>query len=326
VRFGITKRHSRRWRELFAVLMACALMLLASCNDAEPASDISVSPFYAASSFWNTPIPANPPIDPNSALMVAKALAAVASQAVFSNSNDWGMPLAYASASSKPYTIQCTLDCPGNTITFPIPAGALPALGSDHHLVVINGDQELDMWEASHNAANDTWSAATRVINQLNGSGSTCPQGQHCNGAVAAGWAAMGGVIRPEEIAQGHINHALALFLPLTKAGYIACPATHTDGVSSDPAAIPEGARVQLDPAFNVDAQPWPAWQKSIAKALQNYGAYVTDTSGVLGLRGQADQNPGSLTWAAAGVSNNAPSLSNFPWTRMRVLQIQSCN
>jgi hypothetical protein len=69
---------------------------------------------------------------------------------------------------------------------------------------------------------------------------------------------------------------------PATRSGYIACPATHTDGANSNANAIPEGARIQLDPSFNVSVQSWPTWEKIIATVLQTYGAYVVDTGGAL--------------------------------------------
>jgi hypothetical protein len=152
-----------------------------------------------------------------------------------------------------------------------------------------------------------------------------CYQYQRCNGAVASGFAEPGGVVRPEEIAQGHIDHALVIATPYTRAGFIACPATHTDGKYSDSAALPEGARVQLDPNFNVDAQPWAAWQKVIARALQDYGAYVADTSGSLEVRAEANLNRGYDAWAKVGVSDDSPSLSFLPWAKFRVLKLISC-
>ena len=163
------------------------------------------------------------------------------------------------------------------------------------------------------------------MINDVTGWGASCALGQHCNGAVAAGFALLGGAVRPEEIAQGHIDHALSITTPYTRANYIACPATHNDGKFADTAAIPEGAQIQLDPAFNVDGQSWPAWEKVIAKALQKYGAFVSDTGGSLAIRGVTDMNLGTDTWAAAGTPKG-PSLSNLPWSSFRVLTIQSCN
>ena len=285
----------------------------------------SVPALYSAASFWNTPIAANAAIDPDSAGMISYAIATYSSSAVLSNDNAWGMGYTYANASSKTYTVVCTTYCGSATVVFPIPAGTLASTGSDHHLAVINGNQEMDMWEASYDASNDSWKASTITTTSINGWGANCAPGQHCVGAVAAGFAMLGGSVRPEEIAQGHIDHALALMTPATKSGYIACPATNTDGVSSNANAIPEGALIQLDPSFNVDGQPWPAWEKTIAHALQTYGAYVVDTGGAMSLYGVTDMNQGNVTWSSVGMTK-APSLSNLPWSSFRVLQIHSCN
>jgi len=285
----------------------------------------SVAALYSATSFWNTPIAATAATDPNSSAIIASAIAAYASGAVLSNDNAWGMGYTYADAGSKTYTVACTMYCGSSTMVFPIPAGALASTGSDHHLAVINGNQEMDMWEASYDARNDSWKASTITTTSIHGWGANCAPGQHCVGTVAAGFAMLGGSVRPEEIAQGHIDHALALMTPATKSGYITCPATNTDGASSNANAIPEGALIQLDPAFNVDGQSWPAWEKTIARALQSYGAYVVDTGGAMSLYGVTDMNRGNVTWSSVGMTK-APSLSNLPWSSFRVLQIHSCN
>lgn len=285
----------------------------------------AVQPLYSGSSFWNTPIGAYATADPNSGGIIAKSIASYAANANFANTDAWGISLAYATAASNAYSVTCTMYCTGTTAVFPIPSGAQPSTGSDHHLAVINGAQELDMWEASYDAANDAWSAGARMMNDAGGWGASCGLGEHCNGAVAAGFSLLGGAVRPEEIAQGHIDHALAITTPYTRSGYIACPATHTDGKYDDPNAIPEGALIQLDPAFDVDAQSWPVWKKVIAKALQNYGAYVADTGGTVAIRGVTDLNLGADTWAASGTPKGG-SLADLPWNSFRVLTIRSCN
>ena len=121
------------------------------------------------------------------------------------------------------------------------------------------------------------------------------------------------------------IPHALALMTPATRSGYIACPATGSDGRSSNDNAIPEGAQIQLDPSFNVAAQSWaPSWQKTIAVALQQYGAFVNDTGGSLALYGVNDINPSNVTWSSVGMTKS-PSLSWIPWSQMRVLTMVKC-
>ena len=287
-----------------------------------PAQSGSFPRLYSSTSFWNTPIPASPAIDPNSANMINTSLAAYGGSANFAPTNDWGKAIAYANAVSTLWNVACTLyDC-GTSVTFHIPSYAQPTTGSDHHLIVINpsSNAELDMWLAS-----PSWSAGSRYLTNPTGWGAICAQGQHCGGAVAAGYDAFGGVVRPEEIAQGHIDHALFFTSPYTRAGYIACPATHTDGVANDPNALPEGARIQLDPSFNVDAQPWPRWKKVIAHALQTYGAYLGDTGGSVSFPGEATLNRGYDAWALAGLSSSSQSLADLPWSSFRVIQIQGC-
>jgi hypothetical protein len=133
-------------------------------------------------------------------------------------------------------------------------------------------------------------------------------------------------VVRPEEIAQGHIDHALQLsgISGYVRRDFIACPATHTDGNSNDVRAIPEGARVQLDPSFDVSAQPWPEWEKVIARALQQYGAIIDDKGGSLSVMAESNLGRGYDAWAKAGIGGSR-NLSDLPWERMRVLKITRC-
>lgn len=274
---------------------------------------------YSSSSFWNGPIPPDASVDRNSAEVVAAAIDRYRSTANLVISDRYGYPIAYADPSSRLYDIGCIeYDCNARVL-FRVPAYATPKSGSDGHLTVLDPStgRELDMY-----GARCCWSANSRYVTEANGWGAICARQQRCNGAVAAGFAAAGGLIRPEEVAQGRIDHALALAMPYTRADYIACPATHTDGRYAYP-AIPLGARVQLDPAFDVDAQRWPAWQKVVAKALQVYGAYVVDTSGSLAVRAEGNQSRGYDAWSKIGVRD--PSLTSLPWSRMRVLRMDPC-
>lgn len=292
-----------------------------------PAQQEPFPPFYSAGSFWNRPIPAEPTVDPGSVAMVAKALLPYKSSANFwAGSNSWAKPLAYANPVSASYTVGCKkYDC-HTEVAFRIPLYAAPSTGSDHHLVVIDSAtrQELDMWLASYDPATRTWSAGARYVQDPAGWGATCAEKQHCGGAVAAGFAAFGGIVRPEEIAQGHIDHALFFTTPYTRKDYIACPATHTDGVVDDPAAIPEGARIQLDPAFPVDEQHWPRWEKILAQALQKYGAYLGDSGDSLSFAAEATLDRGYDAWSVVGVPAFA-SMGNLPWSRFRVLALTRC-
>ncbi|HEX9313103.1 MAG TPA: hypothetical protein VGA30_09850, partial [Actinomycetota bacterium] len=292
-----------------------------------PAQTGSFPRLYASTSFWNTPIATRPAVDPDSAAIVAASLGSYRSVATFNDSDAWGIPIAYANPSSTRYEVHCTLfDC-SLPVSFRIPRYAQPDTQTDGHLVVIDpsqpGSTELDMWRGVYDPLADSWTDGSRYVNDAFGWGANCALGAHCGGAVAAGFSVAGGIVRPEEIAQGHIDHALVVGAPFTRSKVIACPGTNAwvTGGFDDPTAIPLGARIQLNPTFDVGAQSWPDWQKTIARALQTYGAYVADNAGSLEVRAEANLDRGYDAWAKVGIPSHwpgTPSLAALPWSKFR--------
>jgi hypothetical protein len=280
---------------------------------------------YASNAFINTPVSSSPALDSNSSNIVSSSLAAYASSSNLSNDNTWGVPIVTADAQSNSYNIGCQYYwCNMNFGSTQIPSDAQPNTGSDGHLVVLqpNGN-EMDMWIGQHTSSG--WTSGSRWQENANGPAANCTTAHACGGADAANFALAAGVVRPEEIAQGHIDHALALITPYTRQGYVACPATSGDGQQTSPNSLPIGSHIQLDPSINVASLNIPSWQKVIAVALQQYGAYVVDTGGSLEVRGESNLGRSYDAWAKAGVPSNAPSLSDLPWGSMRLLSMTQC-
>jgi len=95
----------------------------------------------------------------------------------------------------------------------------------------------------------------------------------------------MAGLVRPWEIAQGQINHALAFAYNSPSSAFV-YPASKSDGgnfggvLGTD---LPEGSRLQLDPTLSdATIQSWGCNGAclTIAHALQKYGMYTVDHSG----------------------------------------------
>jgi hypothetical protein len=288
---------------------------------------------YAADSFFNTPISATDTTDPNSRAMMSASVLPWRPVSVIDNDNAWGIPLAYASPNSERYDVGCTKYLCDRAISFNIPRYAQPNTGSDGHLAVYDPatNHELDMWQGTHDRPHNAWTASTRTDTTADW-GAVCPPGQRCGGGgVAAGFLEWGGTIRPEEIAQGHIDHALTIVSPYVRSGFISCPATgywasKSPSYVDDSNALPLGARIQLSPTFDVGAQSWPRWEKIVARALQVYGAYVVDVGDNVALRGEANIDRGYDAWAKVGMTTVPHErLSNLPWGRFRVLQLQPC-
>jgi hypothetical protein len=293
----------------------------------------SIDRFYADSSFWNAPIARGAAVDPGSREMIAASIVPWRDHTVIDDDDAWGIPLAYADPNSTTYRIGCTRYGCGTDVSFPIPRYAAPSTGSDGHLAVYDPatNRELDMWQASYDPANDTWTAGSRSVTPAEW-GAVCPPGQHCaGGGVAAGFNGWGGVIRPEEIAQGHIDHALVISMPHVRANFISCPATdiwasRSQGYAQDPNALPLGAHVRLSPNVDVAARAWPRWEKIVARALQTYGAYVADLDANITLRGEPPLDRGYDPWPKVGMTSVPhPSLRDLPWRRLQVLALQPC-
>jgi hypothetical protein len=121
---------SRAWVGCIFVI-TFAIPLQAS----EGGRSFQVKRFYADTSFWNTPIPADASIDPNSDNIVKIAILPYWRRANFTNSRVWGISVSVAKPDDKLYTIACMKYGCGRPVTFSIPPGALPDTGSDHHLV-----------------------------------------------------------------------------------------------------------------------------------------------------------------------------------------------
>ena len=327
-----------RYRYAFQALSSTGKVLARlSSSVTTPAQVGSFPVMYSPTSFWNTLVPGAPAVDPDSSSMVAASINPFSTSVPIDNDDGWGIPIAYANPVSRLYSVGCTIYNCQQPAEFRIPAYAQANLGSggdwDGHLAVYDPSTngELDMWEGSHDPISDTWTASSRSVAVADW-GAVCPEGLHCSGGgVAAGFLQFGGVIRPEEIAQGHIDHALVIALPYVRADYISCPATDiwaswSPNYQDDPAAIPLGAHLWLPRTFDVDAQSWPNWEKVVARALQEYGAYVVDIGANIALRGEANLDRGYDAWSLVGLPTVPhPNLATLPWDQVKVLQLKPC-
>src|SRR5439155_22006500 len=131
-----------------------------------------------------------------------------------------------------------------------------------------------------HHGSDGSWSADFLSALPATGNG-IYPFG---DSASASGFANAAGTILADELMAGQINHALTFTMHVTKAGGPVSPATASDGWSNSPGAIPEGARVQLDPSLDLDTLGLTPWQKTIARALQPYGMLLVHTGGAFAL------------------------------------------
>jgi hypothetical protein len=208
------------------------------------------------------------------------------------SSNDYGHPTYYAQPSDPLYTLRSSGYSPAiDGAQIRIPAAARAAGGADGHMTIVEPDGwEYDLWQADAKRGG-TLSFALGGRTRIDGSGLE-------SNATAARFGNLAGVIRAQELAAGHIDHALFIVVKCastsTSFGYGTRPdsgksayvfpaaAGGSECSGADNAdAPPLGARFQLAmSAGQIDAMGVPTWKKAILHALATYGGYVGDTGG----------------------------------------------
>jgi hypothetical protein len=151
-------------------------------------------------------------------------------------------------------------------------------------------------------------------------------QGQTSGGGRGGGTPYYAGLIVPAEIAQGHIDHALAWAYKSPSSAF-RYPATKSDGSGS--AGAPEGARLQLDPGLtdaDLHALGCDGTCLIVAHALQIYGAFLIDNSGSTKLYAENNLTAnGGAGWGSTLTrSTVAPLTPSNDWSRFRIVAAPS--
>jgi len=240
---------------------------------------------------WNTKLPPNVPLAPNSAAIVANIVQDEqdTNRAWVLNTDTFSTPIFYVSHHT-PVQNWTYSDCQNLPQLAPVIAGSLENVPTPPDLIASQGtDGSITIYQPSTDTYWDFW----RAQKDASGHWSACWGGkiEHYShnpgiftnrlGASASGLPLGAGVIRISELQRGFIDHAIILVVPRTQANCFSWPANRDDGntVGSD---IPcEGQRLRLNPSFDVSALYGPATQ-TIARAMQQYGLIVTDHGGAV--------------------------------------------
>jgi hypothetical protein len=229
----------------------------------------------------------------------------------------------YGAAPNTPLTDVGLTDTWGTGLTsldgVPMPAGARPDPAGDGHLSVVQPSSGCvyDLFRAR--TADGSWTASSG--NAL-GAGST---GIYAGGGGtrAAGFSAALGLIWPQEIESGHIDHALVFAYPYTRSGAPVAPATRSDGRTTTAGALPMGARLRLDPTLDLSTLGLNRAERVVAKALQEYGMVLGDTSGGFTLYAAHPRGLGYDPYPRLfGTSSDWASLAKIPKGRFQVLSL----
>jgi hypothetical protein len=217
----------------------------------------------------------------------------------------------------------------------PIPPNASPAAGPDAHMTVWQPSTDhlweffqarklADGWHASFGGSMSSASRSPGYYDTESWPGLS----QTWWGATATSLPVIAGTMMINELQAGVIPHALAMNIPWAKPKTYSWPAQRTDGASTDPNAIPEGARFRLDPKLDIDGLNLPPMTRMIAKAAQRYGIIVRDQTGhAISLFAEnhtqyGATNPYTGSGGFFGGAYPNPVLQAFPWDRLELLKM----
>ncbi len=169
--------------------------------------------------------------------------------------------------------------------TMRVPDDAQQDSQGDGSLIVINDahNAAIEMWQAARRPNGD-WEGSVTVEHDLRGTGFY----NDYRGTRAGGMAATGGLIRRDELVNHHIPHALAVAVRPkamnrngpNRAPYV-WPASWADG--GDGAGygtsgnLYMGSLLAIPPDVDLEALDLSPQGLAVARALQDYGAYVVD-------------------------------------------------
>jgi hypothetical protein len=154
---------------------------------------------------------------------------------------------------------------------YPIPARVKLEGGGDRHALIVDSSTctlyELYALERSANG----WHAGSGAIWSLR-SNHLRPAGW--TSADAAGLPILPGLARYDEVASGHIGHALRFTVERTRRAYV-YPARHYASDLTDSDLPPMGLRVRLKASFAISGFPRQA--RVVLQALKRYGMILAD-------------------------------------------------
>jgi hypothetical protein len=313
---------------------------------AEPVAPTTPAPpfrFFSPSSVWNEPLASNVALDPGAAEIVGVLRSEVSRElelkggpALAIDTVAYSVPI-YTVAAAQPTVAVALNNKPKPALSsawseVPLPASAHPAAGSDGDLVLWqpSSDRMWEFWRLVHNSSgwSASWGGAMGHVSSNPGvyGPEAWPGATPWWGVTASSLALAGGLITLEDLADGQINHALAMSIPNVRAGIYASPAQRTDGTSTSPLSLPQGAHLRLDPTLNLESLHLPHLTLMIAEAAQRYGIYIRDSSPNIGLYAQDPTPTGSnpYTGPTGYFEGKTPTqiLASFPWEHLQLLKM----
>ena len=171
---------------------------------------------------------------------------------------------------------------------FPIPGNAPieggPDSSGDRHVIVVDRYRcELFELFSAHPGPGASWRAASGARYELD---SSDLRTDGWTSADAAGLPIFPGLVRYDEVASGHIGHAIRFTAPETQSAHV-WPARHDASSSSSLALPPMGQRFRMKASFDISG--YSPQVQVILRAFKEYGIILADNGSSWYISGAPD-------------------------------------
>lgn len=294
--------------------------------------------FYSPDSPWNTPLPADAPLDPKSDTYVSELREQVDHGGATIAIKEFSIPIYRVGPDQPRVRVELTKPAPELQRAFedvPLPDDARAADGTDGAIVVYQPatDTMWEFWRFRRDATGYVADWGGRMVQVSKNPGYYRERSEpeierpfwgfnatHIGGAA--------GVITLDDLRRGRIDHVLYLAIPEARKGVCAEPANATDGATDSPDAIPEGARFRLDPGLDVEALNLPEMTAMMARAAQRYGVVVINRAGSVSFAAEDPAQYGGDPYAEFRDGRSPAEIASaFPWEHLETprLRLRRC-
>jgi hypothetical protein len=328
------KTHPRQRRLIGLISLGGiigALLYSAPLNASEATTGMAPFRAFSGKSYWNTALPRAVRIGRRSDEIIeflhSDNQGNFIRLAGTGESGRWGNPIYWSGTGDASYAVANSCGYrkqPREFRNVRIPAGAEPDPTSDAEMTIYDFGRGLvyGMHRASYDAEHDAWSACGGAVFTLdsNGLDGGWPGSDAVRNTGHRGIPPPTFAVRYDEILWGSIDHVLKIAVNSASPDHV-FPMVGSDGVSADPSAPPEGARLRIKPTVDLTEFGLSPAALVIAQALQRYGAVVGDQSGssvVIKVENTVAEGRGYL-WSGVLTAN---SLATIPLDAYEVVKL----
>jgi hypothetical protein len=205
--------------------------------------------------------------------------------------------------------------------TAPIPTGVQfendGTPNADHHMMVLQQGScqlfELYAW----NPTGPTTGWSVLVQWNLAGNVEQIPDILEVGSTTAAGTPLLPGVIWPDEVAAGAIEHAVDIVMPAAAIAKCAYVHPASDGAWTATGTFPYGGRLRLKASYDL-SKVTGTQALVVLRALQKYGMFNTDISGET----RSSFRLGGLGASQGWVQTDIEQLGNLTWDDFDVVDL----